>query len=163
MQQLVFTVQDASQSSDPVRILLDGRPVDRLWDAVDTSAPVERGDAYALRSLVQIDSPAHGATVGAPVEVIGEAAVFEATVRWQVLRDGAVVRSGFTSTTEGQRFAPYTFEVDLAPGEYIVRVLEDDPSGGEGRPVLSDDKAVTVTGGLVVLSDGSAVRPTRTY
>jgi hypothetical protein len=147
VQQLVFTVQGALQSSDPVRILVDGRPIDRLWDAVDTSVPVERGDDYALRSLVQIDSPAHGATVGAPVEVTGEAAVFEATVRWQVLRDGAVVRSGFTSTTEGQRFAPYTFEVDLAPGEYTVRVLEDDPSGGEGRPVLSDDKAVTVTGG----------------
>lgn len=145
VQQLVFTVQDALGSTDPVRILVDGRPVDRLWDAVDTSAPVERGDEYKLRSLVQIDTPVNGATVGPQAEVAGEAAVFEATLFWQVLRDGAVVRSGYTSTAEGQVFAPYTFVVALEPGEYTVRVLEDDPSAGEGRAVLTDDKVITVT------------------
>jgi hypothetical protein len=145
VQQLVFTVQGALQSTDPVRILVDGQRVDELWGAVDTSEPVERGDAYALRSLVQIDAPAHSATVGREVEVTGEAAVFEATVVWEVLRDGAVVRSGTTNTSEGQRFAPFSFGVTLEPGEYTVRVKEDDPSGGEGRPVLTDDKTITVT------------------
>jgi hypothetical protein len=146
VQQLVFTVQGALQSTDPVRILVDGQPVDRLWGAVDVSEPVQRGDAYALRSLVQIDAPAHGAVVGREVEVTGEAAVFEATVHWEVLRDGAVVRSGFTSTTEGQKFAPFSFKVTLDPGQYTVRILEDDPSDGEGRPALTDDKAITVVG-----------------
>lgn len=146
VQQLVFTVQGALQSGDPVRILVDGEPVARLWGMVPTAEPVRRGDDYALRSLVQIDEPTHGAVVGREVEVTGEAAVFEATVGWEVLRDGAVVRSGFTSTTEGQRFAPFAFTVALEPGEYVVRVLEDDPSGGEGRPVLTDDKSVTVRG-----------------
>lgn len=145
VQQLVFTVQAALQSTDPVRILVDGAPVDQLW-GVATAEPVVRGDEYALRSLVQIDGPAHGAVVGPNVEVMGEAAVFEATVGWQVLRSGAVLKSGFTSTTEGQRFAPFAFTVPLAPGEYVIRVLEDDPSDGEGRPVLTDDKAVTVQG-----------------
>jgi hypothetical protein len=145
VQQLVFTVQAALQSTDPVRILVDGAPVDQLWE-VATAEPVTRGDEYALRSLVQIDGPAHGSVVGPNVEVTGEAAVFEATVGWQVLRSGAVLRSGFTSTTEGQRFAPFAFTVPLAPGEYVIRVLEDDPSDGEGRPVLTDDKAVTVRG-----------------
>ena len=145
VQQLVFTVQAASQSSGPVRILVDGAPVDQLW-GVATAEPVVRGDEYALRSLVQIDGPAHGAVVGPDVEVMGEAAVFEATVGWQVLRSGVVLKSGFTSTTEGQRFAPFAFTVPLTPGEYVIRVLEDDPSDGEGRPVLTDDKAVTVRG-----------------
>jgi hypothetical protein len=145
VQQLVFTVQAALQSTDPVRILVDGVPVQELWGAVSTAEPVARGDVYALRSLVQIDAPAHGASVGRVVEVTGEAAVFEATVLWQVLRDGAVVQSGVTSSAEGQRFAPYAFTVTLEPGEYTVRVLEDDPSGGEGRPVFTDDKAITVT------------------
>jgi hypothetical protein len=95
---------------------------------------------------VQIDSPAEGAQVGREVEVRGEAAAFEATVLWEVLRDGAVVRKGFTSTAEGQRFAPFAFTVTLEPGEYTVRVHEDDPSDGEGRPVLTDDKTFTVTG-----------------
>lgn len=146
VQQLVFTVQGAFQSTDPVRILVDGERMTEMWGAVAVGEPVERGDPYALRSLVQIDAPAHGAVVGREVQVTGEAAVFEATVLWEVLRDGAVVRSGFTSTAEGQRFAPYAFSVTLEPGEYRVRVFEDDPSGGEGRPVLGDDKTITVTG-----------------
>jgi hypothetical protein len=146
VQQLVFTVQGALQSTDPVRILVDGAPGDDLWGAVDVSAPVERGDPYALRSLVQIDSPADGARTGRDVEVRGEAAVFEATVLWEVLRDGSHVRKGFTSTAEGQRFAPFAFTVTLEPGEYTVRIREDDPSDGEGRPILSDDKRFTVSG-----------------
>jgi immunoglobulin-like protein involved in spore germination/sporulation and spore germination protein len=146
VQQLVFTVQGALQSTDPVRILVDGAPVPDLWGVVDVSAPVGRGDPYALRSLVQIDSPADGAQVGRAVEVRGEAAVFEATVLWEVLRDGSLVQKGSTSTAEGQRFAPFAFTVTLEPGEYTVRIREDDPSDGEGRPALSDDKRITVAG-----------------
>jgi hypothetical protein len=146
VQQLVYTVQGALQSTDPVRILVDGAPVEELFGAVSTADPVPRADPYASRSLVQIDAPADGATVGGRVEVTGEAAVFEATLPWVVLRDGEVVESGFTNTAEGQRFAPFTFTVDLAPGEYVVRISEDDPSDGEGRPVLTDDRAITVTG-----------------
>lgn len=144
VQQLVYTVQGALQRTDPVRILLDGEPAEELFGAVSIAEPVERGDPYATRSLVQIDAPAHGAVVGRSVEVSGEAAVFEATLLWAVLQDGAVVQEGFTTTAEGQRFAPFSFTVDLAPGEYVVRISEDDPSGGEGRPVLTDDKAITV-------------------
>jgi Immunoglobulin-like domain of bacterial spore germination/Sporulation and spore germination len=146
VQQLVFTVQEALRSTEPVRILLDGVPAQELWGAVDISAPIQRGDPYALRSLVQIDSPADGAQVGRDVEVLGEAAVFEATVLWEVLRDGGLVQKGVTSTAEGQRFAPFAFAVTLEPGTYTVRVREDDPSDGAGRPVLTDDKTFTVVG-----------------
>lgn len=144
VQQLVYTVQGALQSSDPVRILLDGEPVDELFGAVSTTDPVPRGDIFATRSLVQIDTPAEGATVGPEVRVTGEAAVFEATLLWEVRAGGEVVESGFTSTEEGQTFAPFAFTVTLEPGGYVVRIMEDDPSGGEGRPVLVDDKAITV-------------------
>ena len=147
VQQLVFTVQGALQSTDPVRLLVEGEAVPELWGAVATADPVPRADQYAVRSLVQIDSPAESARVGRTVEVSGEAAVFEATVPWEVLRDGKVVLSGFTTSAEGQRFAPYTFSVTLEPGIYVVRVTEDDPSDGEGRPPLSDDKTITVTAG----------------
>lgn len=145
VQQLVYTVQAALQTTDPVRILLDGEPVEELFGAVDTSGPVPRADLYATRSLVQIDAPDHGATVAGPLVVTGEAAVFEATLPWEVLREGAVVASGVTGTAEGQVFSAFSFSVDLPPGDYVVRITEDDPSDGEGRPPLSDDKAVTVT------------------
>ena len=146
VQQLVFTVQEALQSTDPVRILVDGAPMAELSGAAEASAPFERGDPYALRSLVQIDSPVEGARVGREAEVRGEAAVFEATVHWEVLRGGTLVRRGFTSTSEGQRFAPFAFTLTLEPGEYTVRISEDDPSDGEGRSVLTDDKTFTVVG-----------------
>jgi hypothetical protein len=84
--------------------------------------------------------------VGREVEVRGEAAVFEATVLWEVLRDGALVQKGSASTAAGMQFAPFAFTVTLEPGTYTVRIREDDPSGGEGRPVLTDDKTFTVAG-----------------
>ncbi|WP_214403325.1 Gmad2 immunoglobulin-like domain-containing protein [Pseudonocardia lacus] len=143
VQQLVFTVQAALQSVDPVRILVDGEPVDDLW-GVPTADPVRRGDTLRLRSLVQIDEPADGATVGQEVAVAGEAAVFEGTVRWEVLRGDQVVQTGYTTTAEGQKFSPYRFTVQLGRGEYVVRVSEDDASDGEGRAVLTDDKTITV-------------------
>jgi hypothetical protein len=134
-QQLVFTVQGALQSTLPVQLMIDGAAVGR---------PVARGDDLAVRSLVQIDSPADGASVGRDVVVQGEACVFEATLLWEVRQGGEVVKSGVAATAEGQRFSAYSFTVPLAPGRYEVRVMEDDPSGGAGRPVMSDTKSITV-------------------
>jgi hypothetical protein len=145
VQQLVYTVQGTLQSTDPVRILVDGAPVPELFGAVATAEPVARGDQYAVRSLLQIDSPAEGATVGRTVTVSGEAAAFEANVPWEVLQDGRVVQRGFTTAEVGQQFAAFRFTVTLAPGTYVVRITEDDPSDGEGRPPFSDDKTITVT------------------
>ncbi|MGE3287086.1 MAG: Gmad2 immunoglobulin-like domain-containing protein [Pseudonocardia sp.] len=144
VQQLVYTVQGALQSSDPVRILVDGAPVPELFGAVATAEPVARGDQYAVRSLFQIDSPAEGATVGSPVTVSGEAAAFEANVPWEVRQDGRVVQRGFATAEVGQQFAAFRFTVTLPPGTYEVKITEDDPSGGEGRPPFTDDKTFTV-------------------
>lgn len=146
VQQLVHTVTGALRTADPVRLLVDGKAVARLWDRVDTRAPVARADPYAVRVLVGIDEPAEGARVGSPVRVAGEAAVFEATLRWEVRRDGVVVRSGTATTAEGQRFAPYGFEVALPAGSYEILVAEDDPSDGAGRAPMTDSRRVTVTG-----------------
>lgn len=144
LQQLVFTVQGAAGSTLPVRVLVDGAPAERVLGGVAVTSPVPRGDVYAMRSLVQIDSPVNGATMERDVVVTGEAAVFEATVHWEVRRGATVVRSGVTSTSEGQVFAPFTFTVTLEPGEYEVRISEDDPSDGAGRPVLTDTRTITV-------------------
>jgi hypothetical protein len=135
-QQLVFTVQGALGQTTPVRLLHDGVP---------TGPPIPRGDPYALRSLVQIDAPADGTSAASPIAVTGEAAVFEATLHWTVLSGSTIVRTGVASTAEGQTFAPFRFSLDLPPGRYTVRISEDDPSDGAGRPVLTDDRTVTVT------------------
>ena len=146
VQQLVYTVTGALGTADPVQLLVDGEQVPRLWsDGVITGTPVARADPLGVRVLVGIDDPAEGATLRSPVRVSGEAAVFEATLLWEVRRDGAVVRSGSTSTAEGQRFAPYSFSLDLPPGDYEIRVAEDDPSDGAGRAVMTDSRRITVS------------------
>ncbi len=135
-QQLVFTVQGALGATAPVRFLRDGTP---------TGPPVPRGDPYALRSLVQIDAPADGTSTPSPLVVTGEAAVFEATLHWAVVSGATTLRTGVASTAEGQVFAPFRFSLDLPPGRYTVRISEDDPADGAGRPVLTDDRTVTIT------------------
>ncbi|GEL22596.1 hypothetical protein PSU4_15500 [Pseudonocardia sulfidoxydans NBRC 16205] len=144
LQQLVYTVQGALQSTDPVRVLVDGQRADQLWGLVDIGAPVARAEQTSVRSLVQIDAPADGATVGRELVVTGEAAVFEATLPWQVRQGDSVVREGFATTAEGQKFSPYRFTVTLEPGDYELVATEDDPSGGAGRAPMTDTKRISV-------------------
>lgn len=145
VQALVYAVTGALQSDDPVRILVDGQPVDELFGVVDTREPIARRDPLDVRLLVQINDPNEGDVVGPVVTVSGEAAAFEANVPWRVeTPEGAEVQTGFTTTSEGQTFAPFSFDVTLDPGTYVVVISEDDPSGGEGRPPTSDSREITV-------------------
>jgi len=147
IQQLVYTATGAAgEPGTPVLLRIDGKPAGELLGVVAWGAPVTREDPISVRLLVQIDSPAEGATTTSPLRVTGEAAVFEAVLHWAV-RDasGVEVSSGVTMTAEGQTFAPYVFEVELTPGSYTVVITEDDPSGGEGGTPMGDSRAVTVT------------------
>lgn len=146
VQQLVYTVVGAVGEDVRVLLHIDGEPAGDLWGATTWPDPVAPVDPLNVRLLVQIDQPAEGAETTSPVTVSGDAAVFEANLLWHVLdAAGAEVASGFTMTTEGQTFAPYSFTVDLEPGEYTVVIVEDDPSGGEGGTPMSDTATVTVS------------------
>lgn len=147
VQQLVYTVTEAMGDPEAtVDLLVDGEPAGELWGAVTWDGAQSRSDDVGVRLLVQIDEPLEGATVSSPVTVSGEAAVFEANLLWRVLdTSGAEVQSGFTTTAEGQRFAPYSFEVELEPGTWTVVVDEGDPSGGEaGGEPMTDSRTITV-------------------
>lgn len=145
IQQLVHTATAAVGANIPVLLLIEGEPAGELWGAVSWDEPVERAPALEVRLLVQINSPAEGAQVGSPVTVTGEAAVFEAVLPWRVLTaDGTLVKEGTAMTAEGMTFAPFSFEVTLDPGTYVVEIREDDPSEGEGGPVMTDTRTVVV-------------------
>lgn len=145
IQQLVHTVTDVLGEDLSVLLLVDGDPAGELWGAVSWDRPVHRDPAGDVRQLVQIDWPREGATVTSPVRITGDAAVFEANLPWRVLaEDGSEVAGGNTMTAEGQTFAGYGFELDLDPGTYTVEITEDDPSGGEGGPVMADTRTITV-------------------
>jgi spore germination protein GerM len=145
VQQLVHTVTGAAQEDASVRLLIEGEPAGELWGVLTWDEPVVPADPADVRVLVQIDRPAEGATAASPVTVTGEANAFEANVPWRVLAtDGTEVTTGFATTTAGQEFAPFSFEVALEPGTYVVEISEDDPSGGEGGPPMTDTRTVTV-------------------
>lgn len=148
VQQLVYTATAAVSTSGgdgslPVRILVDGERVDELA-GVDVSAVLGRAPAPDVRLMVQLNTPYEGQRVTNPVTVAGEAAVFEANVLWEIRQNGEVVASGYTTAGEAFRFSPFDFEIDLPPGEYTVVVSEDDASGGEGRPPMSDARTFVV-------------------
>jgi len=147
IQQLVHTVTSAAPGTDRVMLLIDGSPAGDLWGAVTWDRPVQREGPLDVRQLVQLDAPRDQAVVTSPVVVSGEAAVFEAVLPWRVVdRQGRTVKSGTAMTAEGQRFAPFRFEVALPPGSYTIEISEDDPSDGAAGTPMVDTREVTVRG-----------------
>lgn len=150
VQQLVYTVAGADTAAGhgsdvQVMLTVEGEPAGELWGTLMWDAPVAPVDPLDVRVLVQIDQPTEGAEVGSPVTVTGDAAAFEANVPWRVLDDaGNETAAGFTMTTEGQTFAPYSFTLDLDPGTYTVEISEDDPSDGAGGTPMTDTRTITV-------------------
>ncbi len=138
VQQLVWTAQAAvGRGSIPVRfILADGsdaifgtQPVDRTYDR-----PASRDRYHEDLAPIWVTSPTRGQVLPAgPVTVTGEASVFEATVSWQLLREGDVVDEGFVTASDG---APgrgtYEIRFDALPrGTYAIRVFELSAEDGQ--------------------------------
>jgi hypothetical protein len=147
VQQLVYTVTAALQQTLPVVLLIEGESAGELWGHVVWDGPIGRAPALDVRLLVQINDPAEGASVPPSFTVTGEAAVFEATLPWRILdSSGSVVQEGFAMTDAGQQLAPFDFRIEHGgpPGTYTLEIREDDPSGGEGRPAMTDDKTITI-------------------
>jgi hypothetical protein len=136
LQQIVYTVQRALDSHDPVRIMISGSPPE------GTTVPLQADPARVIEGAIVIDTPSQDATVQSPVTVEGDASVFEATVSWQILQDGQVVQEGYTTTSSGQKFSPYSFDVALDPGSYTLRVYE--ASAEDGSPMFVETKQFTV-------------------
>jgi hypothetical protein len=146
VQQLVWTATEAFATPDAtVRLTIDGAPPGDLWGVLTWDEPIGRDAPEDVRTLVQIDTPREGAEVRSPVTISGDAAAFEANVPWRVLDEsGAEVASGFTTTTEGMRHAPFSFQVDLDPGRYTVEIREDDPSDGAAGTPGTDTRTISV-------------------
>lgn len=146
VQQLVWTATEAFGTPDAtVQLTLDGADPGDLWGVLTWEEPIGREAPADVRTLVQIDTPRDGAEVTSPVTITGDAAAFEANVPWRVLDEsGAEVLSGFTMTTEGMRHAPFSFQIELDPGQYTVEISEDDPSDGAAGTPGTDTRAITV-------------------
>jgi hypothetical protein len=143
LQQLVYTVTAAAPAVKQVQVLVEGKPVESLWGHVDTRKPIARQMAAEILGPVWILTPAdgrlpRGGTFG------GEATVFEATVSWELVQGGKVVKEGFSTASEGAPGrGPWSAKADVPPGDYVLRAFES--SAEDGRPTFVDDKPLTVT------------------
>lgn len=141
LQQLVYTATAAVQAQGTVTVLIDGQP-GTAWGQVDVGEPLSRD--IAARSTVWITGLQEGDTRKAgKVSIEGVATAFEGNVVWKVAReDGTVVEEGHTMAGANGEYGPYSFEVELEPGSYVITVTAPDMSGNtEG---VSDSKTFTV-------------------
>lgn len=141
---VVRTAQAAFGSSAPVEIDVDGKAFNAALHATGDGPIAALPDADAF-AHVWVDSPAEGATVKAGAMVTGLAAAFEAHLDWQLLQGTAVAARGSVQARECCTMAPFGFAIpDVPPGDYVLTVTEDDPSGGEGKGPDSDTKAIRI-------------------
>ncbi len=143
--QLVWTVTAAAGENVPVSFTVGGSS-NRLLSGVSLAQPFTRADpSYTVLAAIWVVSPQQGVTVTSPVTVTGQATVFEGTVQWQLSRDGAVIRSGYTTATAGgPARGDWTVQLgDLPPGSYTFRAYADSPAGN-GTLQGEDTKGFTV-------------------
>ena len=143
LQQLVYTVTAAAPTVKQVQLLVEGKTVESLWGHADTRKPLTRQLPAEILGPVWVLTPAdgrlaRGGTFG------GEASVFEATVSWELVQGGKVVKEGFTNASQGAPGrGPWSAKADVPPGDYVLRAFES--SAEDGTPTFVDDKPLTVT------------------
>lgn len=144
--QLVWTTLAIEPAIAAVQLTIDGAAALTLAGHVDISGPIAPAAPESVLTPVQITAPAEGATVMSPVTAVGLACVFEATVQWRLDGPGGAVQEGSTMATEAcPARAPWQLDLgDLAPGEYLLTVIER--SAMDGSIASTDSKAFTVSG-----------------
>jgi hypothetical protein len=118
-----------------------------------TSEPLANGPVLDTLAHVSLTTPAEGDVVsGDTLEVSGVANSFEANVIVRLQRyEGTEVVAEEPFTAEGwmgEKLFPFSGTLDLsgvAPGDYVLIAMTDDPSGGaEGQGAHSDSRRITV-------------------
>lgn len=148
IQQVVYTLQAVAGDRHPVQFRLGGNPIDQVL-GVPTSEPLANAGALEVLALVNISDPSEGSEVEDLFVASGVSNSYEATVPWQILREGEVLLEGF-ATAEGwmgERLFPWEAQIDVSsldPGTYTFRAMTSDPSNGEGPGAFEDTRTIVV-------------------
>jgi hypothetical protein len=123
LQQLIWTAT-AAADTDGMNLLLDGKPVAKLWNLLDAGGTLRRAAAVDVVGPVWVIDPQQGAVAGRNGVTINVAGiVFEATMRVRVLDSADKVVFDRTITLTAGPPAQGTGSVrtpPLAPGLYKV-------------------------------------------
>jgi hypothetical protein len=140
VQQLVYTVTANDTSVKKVKLLVDGKAPQSGHD--DWSAPVARAPMMDVQGWIWLLAPTEGATTSSPVAIKGYGTAFEATISWDVTKDGVKVAEGTTQGGSNGEFGEFSDTVELDPGTYEMRAFE--ASAEDGSPIHIDTKTFTV-------------------
>lgn len=131
IQQMIFTVQAAEGSRQPVQFRLGANPVDRVF-GVPTSEPLANAAPLDVVSWANISDPAEGRVVDTNTFTArGTVESFDGSVQWEVLDvDGQVVLDGYGLVVEPDLVPQgWQTQVDvssLRPGTYMFTVHGND-------------------------------------
>jgi hypothetical protein len=111
---------DAADAPDAASDTEDDTINDPAADAGDNAAAADPCEPRSVgEPTILVVSPQDGAEVASPFTVEGCAAfIYESNIVWELVVDGEVVASGFTTahTEEIDRLAPFSFEVSYGAG-----------------------------------------------
>lgn len=156
IQQLVYTATAAGASSGlvdsgkqiEVVILVDGHTDYLAFNHVKLGTPTAR--AMGMVAPVWIIDPQEGVSVpGGSVKISGRSTLPGGKLRWKILRvagssDKTAYLSGeLTAPAEATQSGLFSLTVNLAPGNYEVRVSQIDP-GQPAREMNVDTRGFTV-------------------
>ncbi|MBX9471380.1 Gmad2 immunoglobulin-like domain-containing protein [Microcella sp.] len=144
--QLVWTAVGIDPAIGAVQLTIDGAVSETLAGHVDISGPISPEPPEGVLTPVQILVPTEGASVMTPVVAVGVACVFEAAFLWRLEGPGASLVEGSAMAAEAcPTRADWQLDLgDLAPGDYVLTVLELSPR--DGSVSSTDSKAFTVVG-----------------
>ena len=80
--------------------------------------------------------------MSSPVQIDGYGTAFEATISWEVRKNGVVVKHGHTQGGANGEFGEFHTSVKLPAGDYELSALEF--SAKDGSPIHIDTKNFTV-------------------
>jgi hypothetical protein len=140
VQELVYTVTANDTSVKKVKLLVDGKAPQSGHE--DWSKPVARAPMMDVQGWIWLLAPTEGATTSSPVAIKGYGTAFEATISWDVTKDGVKVAEGTTQGGSNGEFGEFSDTVDLDPGTYEMRAFE--ASAEDGSPIHIDTKTFTV-------------------
>lgn len=142
--QIVWTLTGINDEISNVSFLVNGLPIESFAGHVDTTQSFSRGNATEVLSSVQISSILQGDILSSPVQISGEACVFEASLSWVLKQNGTLVDEGFLSA-EGACPTRSNWTLDLgelSAGSYELEVFETSPK--DGSKSAADTKTFVV-------------------
>jgi len=140
VQEIVYTVT----ANDPTvkQVLLRVKGNSPPSGHSDWSGPQRRAPLGDVQGWIWILAPTQGATVSSPVQISGYGTAFEATVNWEIRKDGVLVKQGHTQGGANGEFGEFHTSVRLPAGNYELSALEF--SAKDGSPIHIDTKNFTV-------------------